>query len=184
MRKANAKVFFGATSNITSCGLREVVCYMAKNKYFDVYVTPGGGIEEDIIKCFKPTKLGCFKLDGKELRENGWNRIGNLVINNENYVYYEQFIVELLNELIDGYTPENPRIITPSEFISLLGKKINNENSVLYWCYKNNINVYCPAITDGSTGDIITFFNKRDCLKIDIVQDIYNINCECMNLKR
>ncbi|KAF4745283.1 hypothetical protein FOZ63_022029, partial [Perkinsus olseni] len=26
-----------------------------------------------------------------------------------------------------------------------------------YWCYKNNIPVFCPAITDGSIGDMIYF---------------------------
>jgi len=40
-------------------------------------------------------------------------------------------------------------IWTPSKFIHRLGKEINDERSVYYWAYKNNIPVFCPAITDG-----------------------------------
>ena len=36
--------------------------------------------------------------------------------------------------------------------IRYLGMKINDESSMLFWCYKNNIIVYSPAITDGSIG--------------------------------
>lgn len=38
-----------------------------------------------------------------------------------------------------------------------MGKKVNHEDSVYYWCYKNNIPVFCPAITDGAVGDALFF---------------------------
>jgi len=41
-------------------------------------VTTAGGVEEDFIKCLAPTYLGDFSLRGKELRENGINRLGAL----------------------------------------------------------------------------------------------------------
>lgn len=197
MREANAKIYFGCTSNMISSGSREIIKYLAKNRYFEVMVTTGGGIEEDLIKCMLPTYIGSFDLDGKKLRDNGWNRIGNLVINNENYAIFETWFNKMMDELISGkteeypnskinhkgtveYTEDNPLILTPSKFIKYLGKKINNENSVLYWCYKNNINVYSPAITDGSLGDLLTFYNKKRAFKLDIVEDISGMNFECL----
>lgn len=66
---------------------------------------------------------------------------------------------------------------TPSKFIHRLGKEIDNEDSVYYWCYKNNIPVFCPGLTDGSIGDMLYFHSyKNPGLKIDIVQDIRRIN--------
>lgn len=190
MRSANAKIFFGCTSNMISSGLREHINYLARNKMFNVMVCTAGGIEEDLIKCLKPTYLASFHLDGAELRENGWNRIGNLVINNKNYEFFEQWFSATMDELISGttadypsptpYTAQAPLVMTPSAFIRHLGKKINNEESVLYWCYKNEINVYSPALTDGSIGDMLTFYNKRAAFKLDIVEDIYNVNTECL----
>jgi hypothetical protein len=52
----------------------------------DVVVTTAGGIEEDFIKCLAPTYIGDFKLDGVTLRRKGINRIGNLLVPNDNYV--------------------------------------------------------------------------------------------------
>lgn len=190
MRAASSKIFMGCTSNVMSSGMREALKYLAKNAYFHVMVITGGGIEEDIIKCFKPTYIGSFDLDGAELRENGWNRIGNLVIHNRNYGFLEEWFTEALDELVSGndedfpsntpYSEEHPLILTPSKLIRYLGKRINNENSVLYWCYKNSISVYSPAITDGSIGDLFTFYNKRTAIKLDIIEDVFSMNTECL----
>lgn len=179
----NAKVFFGCTSNIITSGLRDTICYLAKNKKFDVFVTTAGGIEEDLIKCFKNTVHGSFNIRGSKLRDNGYNRVGNLLIPNDNYVHFEQWLTKIIAELTQNYTADNPLILTPSKFIRILGEKINNENSILHWCYKNGINVYSPALTDGSIGDILTFNENRQKIKLDIVEDIYNMNCESLLAK-
>lgn len=196
MRAANARIYLGCTSNMMSCGVREILKYLAKNKFFEIMVITGGGIEEDIIKCIHPTYIGDFDLDGKQLRDNGWNRIGNMVINNENYLSFEGWFRKHMETLLSGeteeypnfkvnrngtraYTEENPLILTPSKFIRYLGKCVNDERSVLYWCYKNNINVYSPALTDGSLGDMLTFYNGIRAFKLDIVEDIIKMNMEC-----
>lgn len=197
MRQANARIYLGCTSNMMSCGVREIIKFLAKNRSFEVMVVTGGGVEEDLIKCMLPTYVGSFDFDGRKLRDNGWNRIGNLVINNNNYAAFESWFNKTMDELISGetkeypnskssdkhtkeYTEENPLILTPSKFIRYLGKKIDNESSVLYWCYKNNISVYSPAITDGSLGDLLTFYNRKGAFKLDIVEDISRINFECL----
>jgi len=197
MKEANARIYLGATSNMISSGVRESISFLAKNKHFEVLVLTGGGVEEDCIKCMKPTYIGSFELDGQALRDNGWNRIGNMAISNDNYVLFEQWFNSVMDELISGeseeypnfkaksnenkcYTEDFPLILTPSKFIRHLGKKINSEESVLYWCYKNDISVFSPALTDGSIGDLLTFYNKRDCFKLDIVEDIFRMNTKCL----
>ena len=42
--------------------------------------------------------------------------------------------------------------------IARMGERINNEDSVLYWCWKNDIPVFCPAMTDGAVGDVLYFY--------------------------
>lgn len=196
MRAANARVYMGCTSNMMTCGVREYLRYLAKHKHFEVFVITGGGIEEDLIKCMEPTFLGSFDCDGQQLRDNGWNRAGNLMIHNKNYAAFETWFNKMLDELLSGatedypnkdaagtpckYTAEHPLILTPSKFIRYLGKKIGNESSVLYWCYKNNIHVYSPAMTDGSLGDLLTFYNRNAAFKLDIVEDVRLMNFECL----
>lgn len=66
---------------------------------------------------------------------------------------------------------------TPSKIIHRLGKEINNEDSVYYWAFKNDIPVFCPALTDGSLGDMIYFHSYRHPeFVVDLVEDIRRIN--------
>jgi deoxyhypusine synthase len=54
-----------------------------------------------------------------------------------------------------------------------MGKEINDERSVYYWAYKNNIPVFCPAITDGGIGDSLFEHSYRNPgFKLDLVEDI------------
>jgi deoxyhypusine synthase len=63
------------------------------------------------------------------------------------------------------------------QLISRLGKEINHQDSVYYWAWKQGIPVFCPAITDGSIGDMLFFHSyKSPGLVIDVVQDIRAIN--------
>ncbi|KAL0266150.1 UNVERIFIED_CONTAM: hypothetical protein PYX00_011866 [Menopon gallinae] len=176
----NSKIFLGCTSNIISSGLRDTVAHLARNKLVDVMVISGGGVEEDIIKTLFPHKVASFELKGRVLRENGLNRVGNLVIPNESYFQFEQWLTRALDAILEGYTESSPRVLTPSAFIHILGTMIECEESVLHWASRNRIPVYSPAVTDGSIGDILTFYPRRSSLKLDIVEDTYNMNHEAM----
>ena len=47
--------------------------------------------------------------------------------------------------------------------------KINNHNSIYYWCHQNNIPVHCPVFTDGAIGDILyTYSFRNDGFIVDI----------------
>jgi deoxyhypusine synthase len=176
--RANTKctIFLSYTSNLISSGLRETIKFLVKNKLVDAIVTTAGGIEEDFIKCLAPTFLGDFKLSGKELRKKGVNRIGNLLVPNANYCMFEDWLMVILDTMTDEQVRDGTRW-TPSRVIARLGKEIDHEDSVYYWAYKNDIPVFCPALTDGSLGDMMYFHNfKRPEFALDIVEDIRRIN--------
>ncbi|BFZ55558.1 Deoxyhypusine synthase [Savitreella phatthalungensis] len=180
---ARTTIFLGYTSNLISSGVRESIRYLVQHKHVSCLVTTAGGIEEDLIKCLGPTYLGAFDLDGKSLRAKGLNRIGNLLVPNDNYCKFEDWVVPILDELLaeqksrqrsDG---EDAAFFTPSDIIRRLGLKINDDSSVLYWAARNDIPVFCPALTDGSLGDMIYFHSfKNPGLVVDIAADIRRIN--------
>ncbi|EIW71106.1 hypothetical protein TREMEDRAFT_67569 [Tremella mesenterica DSM 1558] len=158
--------------------LREIIRFLAQHKLVDCLVTTAGGIEEDFIKCLGHTVLGDFHLDGAELRKKGLNRIGNLLVPNSNYCAFEDWVVPLLDTMLKEQEEEGVRW-SPSKVINRLGKEINDESSVYYWCWKNDIPVFCPALTDGSLGDMIYFHTYKSSplqLNIDIVSDIRRLN--------
>ncbi|KAJ1951062.1 Deoxyhypusine synthase [Linderina macrospora] len=178
------KIFLGYTSNLVSSGIRETIKYLAKNKMVDVIVSSAGGIEEDFIKCMAPTYLGDFTLKGRELRSKGLNRTGNLIVPNDNYCKFEDWIMPIFDQMLKEQKEEGT-VWTPSKMIHRLGKEINHEDSIYYWCYKNNIPVYCPALTDGSLGDMLYFHSYRSPgLIVDLVSDIRAMNCEAVFAKK
>lgn len=190
MRKARSNpdepltLFLGYTSNLISSGLREIIRFLAQHKYIDALVTTAGGVEEDFIKCLGSTVLGEFDLSGAGLRKKGLNRIGNLLVPNSNYCAFEDWVVPLLDTFLEEQSTKGMRW-TPSEIIRRLGKEIDNEDSVYYWCYKNDIPVFCPALTDGSLGDMIYFHSyKNPGLIIDIVADIRKLNDMSVHAKK
>lgn len=196
--RIRARIFLAYTSNQISCGQREVIRFLVQHKMVDVLVTTAGGIEEDLIKCFQPTFLGDFKLNGRELRKKGINRIGNLLVPNKNYCEFEDWLTPLIEKMHneqdaqwvewaktvasrdesesgDGLPPKF--VWTPSKVIERMGHEIDNEESVLYWAAKNGIPVFCPALTDGSVGDMLYFHSyKRPGFVLDTNEDIRRIN--------
>jgi len=142
----------------------------------DVIVASAGGVEEDFIKCMAPTYMGKFDYDGRDLRKRGMNRIGNLLVPNDNYCKFETWVMPILDQLVKEQKEQDVNW-TPSKIIRRLGKEINNEESIYYWCWKNDIPVFSPALTDGSLGDMIYFHSYQNPgLRIDLVEDIRDMN--------
>ena len=131
-------MFLGYTSNLISSGLREVILHLVKHKHVRAIVTTAGGIEEDFIKCLGKTYLADFNMDGADLRKRGMNRIGNLIVPNDNYCKFEDWLTPILDTML-AEQKETGQVWSPSSFIRRLGKEINNEESVYYWSYKVNI---------------------------------------------
>lgn len=177
-------IFLGLTSNMISSGNREIIRYLCEHNMIDCIVTTGGAIEEDLMKCFTPHYHGSFFLNGNKLRLKGYNRIGNLLVPNNTYCIFENWFKPILKKMKKEQEEFNI-IWTPSKMIRRLGKEINNKKSVWYWCFKNNIPVFCPGITDGAIGDVIYFGSyDNDDFILDVSRDVREINDIAMKAKR
>lgn len=189
--KTGCTIFLAYTSNMISSGIREHIRFLVKHKLVDCLVTTAGGIEEDLIKCLRVgndvtkandsvanTYVGSFRLDGADLRENGINRIGNLLVPNDNYCSFQDWLIPILDKMLEEQNSSNGGLVwSPSKLIERLGHEINDEDSVCYWAAKNKIPIFCPAITDGSLGDLLHFHSFRSPgLILDLVTDIRRIN--------
>ena len=58
-----------------------------------------------------------------------------------------------------------------------MGERINDESSVLYWCWKNNIPVFNPAFTDGGLGDCFLEYERtvEKGFRCDLIEDAMRI---------
>lgn len=182
-RKSNCTIFLGYTSNLVSSGVRETIRYLVQHKMVDCIVTTAGGVEEDFIKCLAPTFIGSFENDGRSLRDKGINRIGNLMVPNDNYCKFENWLMPLLDEMLEEQRSKSVSW-TPSKIIQRLGERINDETSIYYWAAKNRIPVFSPALTDGSLGDMMYFHSYRNPgLLVDILGDLRRLNVMAVKAK-
>ncbi|MFT4283039.1 MAG: deoxyhypusine synthase [Candidatus Woesearchaeota archaeon] len=173
MIKSKSKIMLVFTGNSISSGLREIITYLVKQKKVHYIVTPGSGIEEDIIKTFSDFKIGDFNIPGRFLFEHGVGRIGNILVPNSRYLKYEKFLTPILKEF-------KGKTISSLDFTKRVAKELD-ENSYLYWADKNKIPVYSPTLFDGSTGDLMYFFKQKNEFVLDVLKDQKDLTNELLN---
>jgi len=172
MKRANAKVFLTFTSNMVTSGLRGFFAQVIQLEVPHAIVTTVGGIEEDIMKATGETfEIGRFDADDVELHEQGKNRVGNLFIQNESYMNFEDRILPLLEMLY-----AKKKRWTVSEMLREIGLTLNDEQSILYQAAQKNVPIFCPAITDGAFGfHLYLFQDKHPDFIVDVVKDFGTI---------
>ena len=98
IRENDATTYLTFTSNIVSSGLREVVAYLVREGFVDVIITTSGSITEDVIKTAKPFKMGEWDANEAELRERGINRLGNIYVPSDRYVWLEEYLYDFFDD--------------------------------------------------------------------------------------
>jgi deoxyhypusine synthase len=192
MRKKKAKIFLTFTSNMVSSGVREAICFLVKHKLVDALISTAGAIEEDFIKAYKHFVLGTFDVPGKMLFDSGINRTGNIFVPNDRYTIFEQSFKPLLLHLHEQGAPltterltnEMGRYLADGKLQQKLTDKFPTEpeKSILYWAAKNEIPWYCPAVTDGSLGDMIHFVKQANPeFLFDVSADMKSLNDRAIN---
>ncbi len=177
-------VYLGYTSNQVSTGNRELIRWLVEHKRVDVLVTTAGGVEEDIIKCIAPFSVSSFDADGAQLREAGLNRIGNLLVPNDHYARFEEFLTPILKEMLVEQR-ETGVVHTPGDLIWKLGEKIDDNSSIYTWAFRHKIPAFCPVIMDGSIGDIIFFFeHQHPGFKLDLVAETKRFHTITLDAKK
>lgn len=172
MKSAGAKIYLTFTSNMATSGLRGFFAQLIHLGLPNVIVTTVGGIEEDIMKAHgEKFPIGDFHTNDIALNEQGLNRVGNILITNESYCLFEDLMQQYLRIAYQKKVQW-----TPSELLQEIGLNINDENSILAQAAKNNVPIFCPAITDGSFGfHLFLFQQKHKDFIVDVVKDFENI---------
>lgn len=172
MKKSSAKIYLTFTSNMVTSGLRGFFAQLISLKIPNVIVTTVGGLEEDIMKSNgEKFIVGDFNSDDLALNEKGVNRVGNLFVKTESYQNFEN----LLKPMLEKCYKKKKRWAT-SEFLKEIGLMLNDENSILFQATKNDVPIFCPAITDGSFGfHLFMFQQEHPDFILDVIQDFKEI---------
>jgi deoxyhypusine synthase len=168
VRDEKCLTFLSFPACIMATGTRGVIVELVKRKLVDVVITTCGTLDHDLARTWKDYYHGDFMMDDAELREQGMNRLGNVLVPDDSYgLVLEERLVPMFEEILDGKDS-----ISTHELIDEVGARLDNEESLLYWAHKNHIPIIVPGITDGSFGSQLWMYwqTHRD-LKVDLFAD-------------
>jgi len=157
--------FVGA---VVSTGLRGIIRDMLKKKWFDVAITTCGALDHDIARYYSEYKEGSFTMDDKELAEQNIHRLGNVLVPMESY---GPLIEEKMQSFLEEEYQKGIREMSTADICKMIGKHMG-ESSLLYWAYKNDIDVVVPGIMDGAVGSQIwLFIQKHSDFHLNLAKD-------------
>jgi len=160
--------FLSFPACIMATGTRGVIVELVKRKLVDVIITTCGTLDHDLARTWRDYYHGDFYMDDAELRREGINRLGNILVPDESYgLVLEERLIPMFEEILEGRNS-----ISTRELIDQVGSRIDDESSLLHWCHRNHVPIFVPGITDGSFGSQIwMYWQTHRKLHIDLFQD-------------
>ncbi len=164
-----AYIFLSFPADIVSTGTRGVLRQLVRDKHISAIITTCGTLDHDLARSWKNYYHGDFLMDDARLRRERVNRLGNILIPDGRYgTILEKKIQPFLSRLYR----EGKRRMSTAELCRELGAFVNNEQSILYWAYRNGIPVFVPGITDGAVGSQLwLFWQEHKDFTIDLLKD-------------
>ncbi len=160
--------FLSFTGNLVATGTRGAIRELVKRRLVDAIITTCGTLDHDLARSWKDYHRGSFVMNDSKLREEGVNRLGNVLVPNDSYgSVIEQKIQSLLQDLWKEGTTE----VSSSQFSHEIGKRLCNETSILYWAAKQNVPVFVPGITDGAVGYQTWLFSQDHDFRLNLLKD-------------
>jgi deoxyhypusine synthase len=165
--------FLSFTGNLVATGTRGALKELVKRRLVDVIVTTCGTIDHDLARCWKNYYKGSFVMNDAKLREQGINRLGNVLVPNSSY---GAIIEKKMQALLQKLWMEGVREVSSSQFCREVGKRICNETSILYWAARNDVSVFIPGITDGAVGYQTWLFSQDHDFRLNLLKDSGRLN--------
>ena len=149
-------------------GLRLVIRDLIKDGYVDAVVTNGANMVHDLVEAMGRTHyIGTTNVDDEKLFENGYNRAYDIFIESDTFVEIEGFI----GKLVDDIPEENRNGIAIHEFLYEIGKRIDDDESVLKAAADKKIPIFSPGFLDSMLGIPLWLYSKQKRLVFNPLKD-------------
>lgn len=156
------------TANLVATGLRGIFAQLIEKGVFNLVVTTCGTIDHDIARSFGGTYYkGYFEADDRMLRDLEIHRLGNIFIPVENYgPLIEKVVYNTLDEL------DHNKEWAIYEILDEIGKRTDDENSILRAAHRRSVPIIVPGYLDGSFGTaLFTYTQIHKDLRINPFKD-------------
>jgi len=178
-------IFLGIAGAMVPAGMKGVISTMVRKNMVDVIVSTGANIYHDLVEAFgEHHYVGSPDADDTMLRKQGIDRI------HDTYADESRFgaVGDVISSLADNLADARMSNASSRLFLQKLGDLIDaktatkdRKDSITWNCWKNNIPIFVPALSDSSLGLALTehyirFVERgRNPFVIDQIKDNYEI---------
>ncbi len=168
-------IMLGLAGPLIAGGLRETIRSMIALGLVDVVVSTGAIMYQDIYQArgYKHY-MGSPNADDALLRDLYIDRIYDTYVDEEKFIETDSWIGEIASKL-------EPRGYSSREFMSVLGQKLSDQNSIVRTAYEKGVPIFVPAINDSSIGIGLTSTyhwarqQGKPRMYIDSIRDNYEL---------
>ncbi len=162
-------VFLSLAGALVPGGLRTIIAELIEMKHVDVIITTGANMVHDMVEALGfRHKIGSFQADDVQLRDRNIGRIGDIYIEHEVFKKLESWIHSILEEISDAQRQR----ISPSDLLFEVGRRIEDNHSILAAATREKVPVICPGLPDSIAGFQLWMYSQEKTLVLDPLGDI------------
>jgi len=164
-------VFLSVAGPLVPGGLKKIIRDMIQQGMVDVLITSGANITHDLLEAFGGRHYRGIEDDDEALCQMGMGRIGDLYTKSEDFEVFEKEITKILSKIA-----EKNNQISIREFLTEIGKNLDDEESILKTAANNNIPIYAPGLIDSMLGLQLWMFTQDKNLHLDASGDMTELS--------
>jgi len=165
-------VFLTLAGALVPAGMRKIIRDLVYKEYVNVIVSTGANMVHDMVEALGYRHdVGTFAAEDKKLKNEDVGRIGDIYIEQKAFRHLEKWMYKILENI-----PEEKRShISVAELLSIIGKQIEDADSILAVAAKKEVPIICPAFVDSIAGFHLWVFGQNKKLGIDPLLDTSKI---------
>ncbi|MBD3172217.1 deoxyhypusine synthase [Candidatus Bathyarchaeota archaeon] len=161
-------IFITLSGPLVPGGMRVIIRDLIKDGYIDAVMTNGANMVHDLVEAMGRTHyIGTTNVDNEKLYSRGYNRAYDIFIENDTFVDIEGFV----NNLIDDIPEKKREDLAFHEFLYELGKRIEDEESVILAAAEKNVPIFSPGFLDCMLGIPLWMYSKQKKLVFNPLKD-------------
>jgi deoxyhypusine synthase len=170
-------VFLALSGAVVPAGMRALVSDLIRRRLVDVLVCTGASMVHDAIEAVGGRHYkGSWLDDDHELYKYHIFRIYDVLVPEEAYVQLDYRLAEIYSQIADERKGES---LSSREFAWELGKRLNDEGSILRSAYEMNVPIFMPAVRDSEFGFIHWLHSsqqgRKNILNVDAFKEVPEI---------
>jgi deoxyhypusine synthase len=174
-------VFLTLAGALVPGGLRTIVAQLITGGHIGVVVTTGANMVHDMVEALGYKHyVGTFAAEDEQLKRKRIGRIGDIYIEHQAFKGLEHWLHQLLEEI----PLKKRQRISPSELLSEIGKKLNDENSILTAAAEKHVPIICPGLPDSIAGFQLWLYGQDKTLILDPLGDVSTLVDEVYDARK